>query len=201
MKDILKIADFSKDTDGLLPAVIQHASTRQVLMLGYMNSEALKKTLETKNVWFYSRSKKRLWMKGETSNNILAVENIALDCDHDAILISANPAGPTCHTGQISCFGSAQKNSLFLEELFDVIQNRKENMPKGSYTASLFKEGLDRIIQKVGEEAVEVVIAAKNKENDRFVSESADLLFHLIILFAEKKISLQLLWEELEKRH
>jgi phosphoribosyl-ATP pyrophosphohydrolase/phosphoribosyl-AMP cyclohydrolase len=205
MKNIIKTIDFSKNTGGRIPAIIQDHITKQVLMLGYMTAESLEKTLTTKNVWFYSRSKKRLWMKGETSNNILKVVDIKTDCDNDALLVSVIPKGPTCHTGETSCFGEEEKteegNVRFLRYLFEVIKQRKTALPKGSYTASLFRSGLDRIVQKVGEEATEVVIAAKNEEKEQVVEETADLMFHILVMLVEKGISLEQLIEQLQKRH
>ncbi len=199
MKSLLNNTDFAK-SNGLIPAIIQNNQTKQVLMLGYMNKESLQKTLKAKKVWFYSRSKKRLWMKGETSGNTLEFIDAELDCDNDAILISVIPKGATCHTGQTSCFGE-EESIYFLQYLFKLIQKRKKEPSEGSYTTSLFKEGLDRIVQKVGEEATEVVIAAKNKSKKRIIEESSDLLFHLFVLLAEKEISLDSILEELESRH
>lgn len=195
--------DFKKG-NGLIPAIIQDADNFQVLMLGYMNKEALETTLEEERVTFYSRSKERLWTKGETSGNYLKLIDIQKDCDNDALLILANPKGPTCHTGKQSCFHEKKfkpKNSLdFLNDLEQLIISRKKEMPKGSYTTSLFEKGVDKIAQKVGEEAVETVIEAKNGKK-KFVSEVADLLFHLMVLMVEKDISLKKVVKKLKKRH
>lgn len=196
--------DFDKG-DGLLPAIIQDAGNGRVLMLGYMNRSALKQTLEEEIVTFYSRSKKRLWTKGETSGNTLELVDLQHDCDKDALLVLAKPHGPTCHTGNQSCFH--QKNftpehSLqFLTELEDLIKSRKKKMPDDSYTTYLFEKGLDKIAQKVGEEAVETVIEAKNGKKKKFVGEVADLLFHLMVLLREKDVSLKKVIKKLKKRH
>lgn len=195
-----------KKVNGLMPVIIQDAQSRQVLMLGYMTEEALQKTLEDKKVTFFSRTKKRLWQKGETSGNFLFVKSISEDCDNDALLIQANPVGPTCHTGNVSCFTKEGKKEEgdyieFLIELYRLIQERKIKMPEGSYTTSLFEDGLDKIAQKVGEEAVEVVIAAKNDSKQLLVEESSDLLYHFLTLLVKKEVSLDEIVEELKKRH
>jgi phosphoribosyl-ATP pyrophosphohydrolase/phosphoribosyl-AMP cyclohydrolase len=200
-----KNLDFAKG-NGLIPAIIQDADSYQILMLGYMNEEALQKTLAKKRVTFYSRSKQRLWTKGETSGNYLNLVGIQPDCDSDTLLILADAEGPTCHTGDTSCFHKkefkpAAANLSFLTELEKLLKSRKEERPDGSYTASLFNEGLDRIAQKVGEEAVETVIEAKNNDQDRFVNETTDLLFHLMILLRQKEIPLKTIVQQLEKRH
>ncbi|MDR8392290.1 bifunctional phosphoribosyl-AMP cyclohydrolase/phosphoribosyl-ATP diphosphatase HisIE [Aliifodinibius sp. S!AR15-10] len=202
--DIDKL-DFDKG-DGLLPAIIQDADTYQVLMLGYMNKPALEKTLEEERVTFYSRSKERLWTKGETSENYLDVVEIQADCDNDTLLILATPQGPTCHTGETSCFHEKKfvpkKNRYsFLKSLEDLIKDRKEKLPEDSYTTYLFNKGIDKIAQKVGEEAVETVIEAKNDSKKQFVGEVADLLFHLMVLMAEKGVSLKKVVKKLKKRH
>lgn len=179
--------NFSKSSDGLLPAIIQDASTKTVLMLGYMNEAALIKTKETKLVTFFSRSKQRLWTKGEESGNTLKLVAIKLDCDQDALLIQAQPQGPTCHKGTDSCWGEENTISFgFLSELEETIAERKINDEKDSYVASLFRKGINKIAQKVGEEAVETVIEAKDNNEDLFLSESADLLFHYLILLQAK---------------
>jgi phosphoribosyl-ATP pyrophosphohydrolase/phosphoribosyl-AMP cyclohydrolase len=179
--------------DGLIPAIIQDDKTGSVLMLGYMNQEAYDKTIETKQVWFYSRSRQKLWHKGETSGNFLDVKTITLDCDKDALLVTANPQGNTCHTGEYSCFYNnvLGDNQLFREltKLEEIIQGRKANLPDQSYTTSLFKSGSDRIAQKVGEEAVEVIIASKG-ERVQLVDEISDLVYHLLVLMREKDIDL-----------
>jgi phosphoribosyl-ATP pyrophosphohydrolase/phosphoribosyl-AMP cyclohydrolase len=182
--------DFSK-CDGLLPAVVQDAKSGEVLMLGYMNEESFQRTLETRQVTFFSRSRRSLWTKGESSGNFLALTEISVDCDRDAILVRAVPSGPTCHEGTQSCFRDAVPTTWsILSELEGVIRQRKESLSDDSYTASLFKAGIDRLAQKVGEEAIEVVIEAKNGDKERLVSESADLLFHLMALWEAQGISL-----------
>lgn len=190
-----------KKLDGLIPAIVQNRSTMQILMLGFMNEEAYKKTLKSGKVTFWSRTKKRLWQKGETSGNYLEVVDIKTDCDKDSLLILANPQGPTCHTGKYSCFGDKENNILFLKKLFDLIRDRKKKRPKNSYTTSLFKKGLDEIVKKVGEESVEVIIAAKSETKKRLVEESADLLYHLLVLLAEKEVDLDEVVAELAQRY
>ena len=191
--------DFSKG-NGLVPVVIQDNTTLQVLMVGYMNEEAFKKTIEEKKVTFYSRSKNRLWTKGETSGNYLYVEEISTDCDKDSLLIKAKPAGPTCHTGSTSCFGEETAKG-FLYELEHVISERIDNNAEDSYTNKLFKKGINKVAQKVGEEAVELVIEAKDDNIDLFKNEAADLVYHLLILLKAKGISLQRVEEVLQERH
>ena len=183
--------NFSKSQNGLLPAIIQDSITKTVLMLGYMNKEAFQKTKETEQVTFYSRSKKRIWVKGEESGNFLKLVKIKVDCDQDAILITANPQGPTCHTGTDSCWGETNQSHYgFLTELEEIITERKKTNDDNSYVASLFREGINKIAQKVGEEAVETVIEAKDENSELFLNESADLLFHFLILLKEKGFSL-----------
>ena len=183
--------NFSKSQNGLLPAIIQDSVTKTVLMLGYMNKEAFQKTKETEQVTFYSRSKKRIWVKGEESGNFLKLVKIKVDCDQDAILITANPQGPTCHTGTDSCWGETNQSHYgFLTELEEIITERKKTNDDNSYVASLFREGINKIAQKVGEEAVETVIEAKDENSELFLNESADLLFHFLILLKEKGFSL-----------
>lgn len=179
---------FEQNKNQLIPAVIQNTNTLQVLMLGYMNEEAYQKTLQTGKVTFYSRSKKRLWTKGETSGNFLFVDEILEDCDKDTLLIKAIPAGPTCHTGSTSCFNEETAKG-FIYELERTIHQRIDTNEKDSYTNKLFQEGLNRMAQKVGEEAVELVIAAKDDNENDFKNEAADLLYHLLILFKAKGIS------------
>lgn len=200
--------DFSKSPDGLLPAVIQDELTGKVLMLGYMNAEAFAKTQEEGTVTFFSRSKQRLWTKGETSDNFLFVQDILIDCDADTILVKASPAGPTCHTGSDTCFGeeNAQDTKIgeaaflnFLQK--EVIRDRKLNPTEKSYTSSLFALGINKIAQKVGEEAVEVVIEAKDNDDDLFKNEVSDLLFHLLILLEQKNIDLDDVISVLRSRH
>ncbi len=195
--------NFNKNNDGLVPAIIQDTSTKNVLMLGYMNKEAYEKTLATKKVTFYSRSKQRLWTKGEESGNILKLVDIKNDCDQDTLLISVNPVGPTCHTGSDTCWNEENKPSFgFLSELEEVIRDRKENQDNStSYVASLFKKGINKVAQKVGEEAVEVVIEAKDDNEKLFLDESADLLFHYLILLQAKGYTLNNIVEVLKSRH
>jgi phosphoribosyl-ATP pyrophosphohydrolase/phosphoribosyl-AMP cyclohydrolase len=191
--------------DGLLPAVVQDAQTSQVLMLGYMNRDALRQTLANKRVTFYSRSKARLWTKGETSGHFLDVVSVAADCDSDTLLITARAHGPTCHNGTQSCFGdqinSEARQLAFLNRLESVIAQRLADRPEGSYTARLWAQGPTRIAQKVGEEGVEVALAAVTQADDRLISESADLLFHLALLLKSRNLSLNAVVHELERRH
>ena len=193
--------DFDK-MNGLVPAIIQDSVTQNVLMLGFMNEEAFKKTIATKRVTFYSRTRNRLWMKGEESGNTLKVVSIADDCDHDTLLIKAIPAGPVCHTGAATCFSDSNDYGVeFFDYLQKFIQKRHEEMPEGSYTTSLFNKGVNRMAQKVGEEAVETVIEATNGSEDRLVYEGADLLYHLIVLLTSKGLRIEDLARELKKRH
>lgn len=202
--------DFSKN-DGLVPAVIQDSSTGVVLMLGYMNSAALEKTQNEGIVTFFSRSKQRLWTKGETSGNVLRVQEILIDCDADTLLIKADPAGPTCHTGAATCFNEAnssfhapqsgEKHDTFLHILEQIVLERKQHPFAESYTSKLFAKGINKIAQKVGEEAVELVIEAKDSNDDLFVGEAADLLFHTLVLFAAKGIALDDVLARLRERH
>jgi len=182
--------DFSKYADGLVPAIVQDVSTGSVLMLGFMNSEALDVTESSGRVTFFSRSKQRLWTKGETSGNFLEVVSITPDCDNDTLLIQAHPAGPVCHTGTDTCFGDNKTSLSFLIELESVIASRAAAPVEGSYVSKLFSKGLNKIAQKVGEEAVETVIAAKDDDIDAFNNEAADLLFHLLVLMRAKGIGL-----------
>lgn len=191
--------DFSK---GLVPAIIQDASTLKVLMLGYMNEEAYTQTIAEKRVTFFSRSKNRLWTKGETSENYLDVVNVAIDCDQDTILIQANPAGPTCHTGSETCFNESNTdNAAWLDHLKNIIRSRKNASSDSSYTASLFQKGTHKIAQKVGEEAVELVIEALMKNDDLFKGEAADLIFHLLVLLEDRGIGLEEIVKTLQARH
>ncbi|MGE5796212.1 MAG: bifunctional phosphoribosyl-AMP cyclohydrolase/phosphoribosyl-ATP diphosphatase HisIE [Ignavibacteria bacterium] len=193
--------NFSK-LNGLIPAVVVDKNGGQVLMLGFMNKEALQKTFETSLVTFYSRTKNKIWTKGETSGNYLKLSEIKTDCDNDSLLIYAEPKGPTCHTAQYSCFGLEKNSSLnFLNELFGLIRNRKINLPENSYTAGLFKEGENRIIQKFGEEAVEVLIAAKNRDKNEIINEVSDLIYHLFIMLAQEDIEFSDIAAKLEERH
>tara|TARA_R110000796_G_scaffold88850_6_gene192035 strand:- start:107445 stop:108041 length:597 start_codon:yes stop_codon:yes gene_type:complete len=195
--------DFTKNSDGLVPAIIQDASTKKVLMLGYMNEEAVSKTQETKKVTFYSRTKQRLWTKGEESGHFLNLVDIKNDCDNDTLLISVHPTGPTCHTGSDTCWNEENKSYFgFFTELETIIKDRKENPEnKDSYVASLFRKGMNKIAQKVGEEAVEVVIEAKDNDDKLFLDESADLLFHYLILLQAKGFTLKDVEAILKKRH
>ena len=197
----LKI-DFDK-CGGLVPAIIQDATTKVVLMLGYMNEEALRKTQDTGLVTFFSRSRGCLWTKGETSGNYLHLVDIKVDCDNDTLLVQATPDGPTCHTGTDTCWGEENKPNplLFLSELSDFIEKRHEEMPEGSYTTSLFKDGLNRMAQKVGEEALELVIEATNGTNDRLIYEGSDMLYHLIVLLTSKGLRIEDMARELMERH
>ena len=193
--------NFSKSPDGLLPAIIQDASTKTVLMLGYMNAAALEKTQATGQVTFYSRSKQRLWTKGEESSNFLKLVDIKADCDQDTLLIQAEPQGPTCHKGTDSCWGEENKASYgFLTELENTIAQRKAADEDNSYVASLFRKGINKIAQKVGEEAVETVIEAMDNKDDLFLYESADLLFHYLILLQAKGYHLSDIVSALEER-
>ncbi len=200
-KEKVEQLDFTK-LDGLLPVVVTDQENGQVLMVGFMNEEALLKTLEEKKVTFFSRSKNRLWTKGESSGNYLTVVNIVADCDSDTLLIKAVPQGPTCHTGNYSCFNVQRFPGIsFLQYLEDLIYKRKAEMPEGSYTTKLFTKGHNKIIQKVGEEAVEVVIAAKNRDRNEIINESSDLMFHLLVMLAEQDIHLEEIVSNLEQRH
>lgn len=187
--------------NGLIPGVVVDASTGQILMLGFFSRESLQITLDTKKVTFFSRSKNRLWTKGEISGNYLTVKNIIGDCDDDSIIVYAEPAGPTCHTGNYSCFGLQKKNPDFLKYLFELIKDRKLKMPEGSYTTKLFRQGENRIIQKVGEEAVETVIAAKNHDKNEIINEVSDLVYHLFVMLADQEIELDEITENLRRRH
>jgi phosphoribosyl-ATP pyrophosphohydrolase/phosphoribosyl-AMP cyclohydrolase len=194
------------NNDGLIPAIIQDVDTKEVLMLGYMSEYSINETLKTKKVTFYSRSRDTLWTKGETSGNYLHLKDFSYDCDKDTILIGAKPEGPTCHTGNISCFFNkvytAEEKDChqILEKLEKIVQDRKKNMPDDSYTTSLFNKGIDKIAQKVGEEAVEVVIASKNSDDNELIYETADLLYHLIVLLTERGIELKDIKKELFNR-
>lgn len=201
LQDINKI-NFEK-MNGLVPAVIQDNSTLKVLMLGFMDAGAVKKTVETGRVTFYSRTKKRLWTKGEESGNFLEVVHILTDCDDDTLLIMVNPTGPVCHTGADTCFFEENKEQelQFLGYMQDFIDKRKAEMPEGSYTTSLFEKGAAKITQKVGEEAVETIIGALTNDDENFIYESADLLYHLIVLLSYKGYRLEDIVRELKRRH
>ena len=194
--------DFEK-MGGLVPAIIQYAKTKTVLMLGYMNKEAYEKTTKTGKVTFFSRSRQCLWTKGETSGNFLELVDIMVDCDNDTLLVKVNPTGPTCHKGTDTCWGEKNEVNplLFLTYLQDFINTRHEEMPEGSYTTSLFKDGINRMAQKVGEEALEAVIEACNGTNGRLIYEGADMIYHLIVLLTSKGLRIEDLAKELQVRH
>lgn len=193
--------DFEK-MNGLVPAIIQDNSTNKVLMLGFMNEDALAKTEELGKVTFFSRTKNRFWTKGEESGNFLNVVSIASDCDNDTLLIKVNPVGPVCHTGSDTCWNETNSEDvMFLKYLQDFIDKRKEEMPEGSYTTSLFQKGTRKITQKVGEEAVETIIGAMANDDENFLYEGADLLYHLIVLLTHKGYRIEDLARELKKRH
>lgn len=194
--------DFDKQ-GGLVPAIIQDNTTKNVLMLGYMNRKAYEKTIETGKVTFWSRSRKCLWTKGETSGNFLNLVSIKSDCDNDTLLVKVNPTGPACHLGTDTCWGETNDTNplLFLTELQDFINKRHEEMPEGSYTTSLFKDGLNRMAQKVGEEALETVIEATNGTNERLIYEASDMFYHLIVLLTSKSLRIEDIAKELQVRH
>lgn len=194
--------DFDK-MGGLVPAIIQDADTRKVLMLGFMNKEAYEKTRQTGKVTFWSRTRQCLWTKGETSGHFLDLVSISVDCDNDTLLVKVHPNGPTCHTGTDTCWGEINDSSPvhFLAELQDYIDKRHKEMPEGSYTTSLFKKGVNRIAQKVGEEALETVIEATSGTNEKLIYETGDLLYHLIVLLTSKGLRIEDVIEELHRRH
>lgn len=193
--------DFAKYSDGLVPAIVQDFTTHKVLMLGFMNQEALTKTEESGKVTFYSRSKQRLWTKGEESGNFLELKSMAVDCDHDTLLIQAHPVGPVCHTGADTCWSERNHSEDFLLYLEDIIRLRKQASPEESYVAKLFSKGINKVAQKVGEEAVELVIEAKDDNTDLFLNEAADLLFHYLLLLNAKGHNLGSVIDILKKRH
>lgn len=194
------IINFSKYQDGLMPAIIQDAATDKVLMLGFMNSEAYHQTKISQKVTFFSRSRQQLWTKGETSGNFLLVKDILLDCDQDTLLVKATPVGPVCHTGADTCFNETNPD-FTLAQLEQIITDRKNNPSDSSYTSSLFKKGINKVAQKVGEEAVEVVIESKDNDEEKFLGESADLLFHYLILLQAKGYTLEDVMKVLAGRH
>jgi phosphoribosyl-ATP pyrophosphohydrolase/phosphoribosyl-AMP cyclohydrolase len=196
---ILRQARFSGD--GLIPAIVQDHRTREVLTVAYMNEEALRRTIERRETWFWSRSRQELWHKGATSGNFQKVRAIRLDCDADAVLVEVEPQGPACHTGAYSCFNVEPGLENTLSALYALVEGRLRDRPSGSYTTKLFDAGIDAIVQKVGEEAVETVIAAKNSEPRRIVEESADLLYHLIVMLVAKGVTLDEIKHELAGRH
>ena len=198
MNDVLDNAKFG--ADGLIPAVVQDAHTREVLTVAYMNKEALQLTLERHETHFWSRSRQQLWHKGETSGNFQRVLKVSLDCDQDAVLVEVEPRGPACHTGSYSCFGMEPNLEGVLQELYEVIEKRKEQRPEGSYTTYLFNSGLDKILKKVGEEATETIVAAKNPDSGRLISETGDLAYHLLVLLVERGITLDEISRELRAR-
>lgn len=197
MNEILQNAKFG--ADGLIPAVVQDARTREVLTVAYMNKEALELTIEKGETHFWSRSRRQLWHKGATSGNFQKVIKVSLDCDNDAVLVEAEPAGPACHTGAYSCFGVQPGLEGIFQELYSVIEQRKEQRPEGSYTTYLFNSGLDKILKKVGEEATETIVAAKN-DDGRLPSETSDLLYHLLVLLVERGVTLDEISRELKER-
>lgn len=191
------------DERGLIPAIVQHAATREVLTLAYMNKESLTKTIETMQTWFWSRSRGELWHKGETSGNTQRVMSLTLDCDRDAIVVLVDPAGPACHTGAASCFAigaSASGIGPVLDQLFELLESRDRERPAGSYTTYLFDQGIDKILKKLGEETAETIIAAKNDDGGRLVSEVSDLVYHLLVLLVARGVSLKEIVGELEQR-
>ena len=194
--------DFKK-AEGLIPAVIQDAATEKVLMVGFMNEEAYQRTVDSRLVTFYSRTRKRLWTKGEESGNFLDVVDVLADCDNDTLLVKANPRGPVCHTGVDTCFSEDNNHSgiHFLSYLQEFIDKRRQEMPKNSYTTKLFESGINKIAQKVGEEAVELVIEAKDPNNELFLNEAADLMYHFIVLLSAKGFSLKDVADVLNVRH
>jgi phosphoribosyl-ATP pyrophosphohydrolase/phosphoribosyl-AMP cyclohydrolase len=199
--ELIKRIDFSKSSDATVPAIIQDSSTNVILMLGYMNLEALHETIDSKLVTFFSRSKQRLWVKGETSKNYLHVVDIKTDCDFDTLLIKAKPDGNVCHTGAETCFNEENTSDDFLRTLEKIIISRKKHPVPGSYTSTLFKKGINAIAQKVGEEAVELIIEAKDDNKKLFTNEAADLLFHFMILLQTKNSSLDVIVDVLKDRH
>ena len=200
---MINLNEIRFDERGLVPAIVQDAATREVLTLAYMNRESLARTLETNQTWFWSRSRNELWHKGETSGNTQEVVNLALDCDADAIIVLVKPAGPACHTGAVSCFDTGRQSpalGVLLDELYELIQSRERERPAGSYTTYLFAEGLDKILKKVGEESAETIIAAKNDDDARLTSETADLVYHLLVLLVARGVSLNDIAQELALR-
>jgi phosphoribosyl-ATP pyrophosphohydrolase/phosphoribosyl-AMP cyclohydrolase len=188
------------DERGLIPAIVQNAATREVLTLAYMNRESLLRTIETKQTWFWSRSRNELWHKGATSGNTQEVVSLALDCDRDAIIVLVNPAGPACHTGAVSCFDAGARPGDLLDQLYELIQSRERERPAGSYTTYLFEAGLDKILKKLGEESAETIIAAKNDDDERLTAEVSDLVYHLLVLLVARGVSLAQVAQELEQR-
>jgi len=198
VSSILDQAKFG--ADGLIPAIVQDAQTREVLTVAYMNKEALQLTVDRRETYFWSRSRQRLWHKGETSGNSQRVTKVSLDCDNDAVLLEVEPRGPACHTGSYSCFRVEPGLAGVLQELYSVIEERKEQRPEGSYTTYLFNSGLDKILKKVGEESTETIVAAKNEDSGRLVSETGDLIYHLLVLLVERGVTLDEIGRELKER-
>ena len=199
----LNIEEIRFDERGLIPAVVQDAATREVLTLAYMNKESLQRTIETKQTWFWSRSRNELWNKGATSGNTQEVVSLGLDCDRDASVVLVNPAGPACHTGAVSCFDLGNRPDdlgPLLDQLYELIQSRERERPAGSYTTYLFEEGLDKILKKVGEESAETIIAAKNDDDGRLTAEVSDLVYHLLVLLVARGVSLKEIAAELGQR-
>ena len=199
----MNLDDVKFDERGLIPAIVQNAATREVLTLAYMNRESLAKTIDTQQTWFWSRSRGELWHKGETSGNTQKVVSLTLDCDADAIVVLVDPAGPACHTGATSCFetgSSATGIGSVLDQLYQLIESRERERPSNSYTTYLFDEGLDKILKKVGEESAETIIAAKNEDQGRVVSEVSDLMYHLLVLLVARGVSLEQISQELGQR-
>ncbi|MPW25353.1 bifunctional phosphoribosyl-AMP cyclohydrolase/phosphoribosyl-ATP diphosphatase HisIE [Alkalibaculum sp. M08DMB] len=207
---MIELSKLKYNENGLLPAIIQDDFTNEVLMLAYMNEESLQKTISTKKTWFYSRSRKKLWNKGETSGNFQQVKSIKYDCDADTLLIKVKPTGPSCHTGENSCFytsilessdGITTNSSQILDDLYKIIVQRKEEPQEGSYTNYLFNSGIDKILKKVGEENAETIIAAKNNSKEELIYETSDLFYHLLVLLVNQGVTLEDIYLELQKRH
>lgn len=198
----MNLEELKFDDRGLIPAIVQDARTREVLTLAYMNRESLAKTIETRQTWFWSRSRNELWHKGETSGNTQEVVDLVADCDSDAIVVLVNPAGPACHTGARSCFDLPQGEDLgsVLDKLYELIESRRRERPEGSYTTYLFDKGIDKILKKVGEESAETIIAAKNDEPEPLVAEVSDLIYHVVVLLVERGVSLDQIRDELAHR-
>ena len=203
----MDLSNIKYDEKGLIPAIIQDVNTNEVLMMAYMNEESLKKTMETNKTWFYSRSRQNLWNKGETSGNFQDVRSISYDCDGDTLLVKVIPEGPSCHTGNNSCFfntiveGEKTESAAILKQLYKTIEDRRSNPVEGSYTNYLFDKGIDKILKKVGEENAETIIAAKNNSKEELIYESSDLIYHLLVLLVNQGVSLEDIFGELEKRH
>ncbi|WP_303864994.1 bifunctional phosphoribosyl-AMP cyclohydrolase/phosphoribosyl-ATP diphosphatase HisIE [Alkalibaculum bacchi] len=203
----MDLSNIKYDEKGLIPAIIQDVNTNEVLMMAYMNEESLKKTMETNKTWFYSRSRQNLWNKGETSGNFQDVRSISYDCDGDTLLVKVIPEGPSCHTGNNSCFfntiveGEKTESAAILKQLYKTIEDRRSNPVEGSYTNYLFDKGIDKILKKVGEENAETIIAAKNNSKEELIYEASDLIYHLLVLLVNQRVSLEDIFGELEKRH